>query len=186
MGSAFLRLTGVVLGLAVLATGCATARAETVPDGPPLTVPEPPTRVFAPLTERPLAAEPAVAETPTDEAPSVATQPTDQRPAPRRAQTPPPAPEPAAPAPEQPRELRAASTPADADADRAIRATLDVARRDLRAINRASLSRSGLEQFNQAVDFAAQADEALKERNYPYAKTLADKSAEVAAALRNR
>jgi len=186
MSSAFLRLTGVVLGLAVLATGCAKARAETVPDGPPLTVPEPPTRVFVPLTEQPLAAEPAVAETPTVGAPSVATSPPEQRPAPRRAETPAPAPEPAAPAPEQTRELRAASTPADAEAERAIRATLNAARRDLDRINQASLSRSGLEQFNQAVDNVALADKALTERNYPYAKTLADKSAEVATALRNR
>jgi hypothetical protein len=186
MHGPYLRTAGVVLGLAVLATGCATARAETVPDGPPLTVPNPPTRVFAPLTEPPLVAEPAVAETPTAEAPSVASPPPARRPAPQRAQTPEPTPEPSPASTEVPRELRAASTPADADAERAIRTTLDSARRDLAQIVPTRLTMPGREQYNQAVNFAEQADKALTERNYPFARTLAEKSAEVAAALRNR
>jgi hypothetical protein len=185
MDRRFLRLAGVVLGLAVLATGCAKVRAETVPDGPPLEVPDPPTRVFAPLAEQPLAAEPAVAETPTAEAPSVS-QPTARRPAPQRAQTPEPVPTPAPGATEPPRELRAASTPADAEAEKAIRSKLDEARRDLAQIVPARLTMPGREQYNQAVDFAAQADKALADRNYVFARTLAEKSAEVAAALRNR
>ena len=186
MNGPYMRAAGVVLGLAVLATGCATARAETVPDGPPLTVPNPPTRVFAPVTEPPLAAEPAVAETPTAEAPSVASPTPARSPAPQRAQTPEPVPTPAAATQEPPRELRAASTPADADAEQAIRTTLNTARRDLAQIAPARLTMPGREQYNQAVNFADQADKALTERNYPYARTLADKSAEVAAALRNR
>jgi 2-methylcitrate dehydratase len=87
---------------------------------------------------------------------------------------------------EVPRELRAASTPADADAERAIRTTLDSARRDLAQIVPTRLTMPGREQYNQAVNFAEQADKALTERNYPFARTLAEKSAEVAAALRNR
>src|SRR5262245_13205781 len=59
----------IVLGVgisAASAAGCAKARAATVPDGPPLAMPLPPPRVFAPVgPEEPLAAGPAVPETPT-------------------------------------------------------------------------------------------------------------------------
>ena len=91
---------GVALS-AASATGCAKARAATVPDGPPLAMPMPPPRVFAPVEEvEPLAAGPVVPETPTAEAPSV-----PQRRPPRRAAAPPedekpePAPQPPQPAP---------------------------------------------------------------------------------------
>jgi len=185
MFRSFLRRAVVALALAVLATGCAKARAETVPDGPPLAVPDPPTRVFAPLAEPPLAAEPAVAETPTVEAPSVS-QPAARRPPAQRAQTPEPAPPPAPAVQEPPRQLRAVSTPPDAEAERAIRTMIDTARRDLSQIVLARLTMPGREQYNQAFSFAVQAEKALSEKNYPYARTLAEKSAEVAAALRNR
>jgi len=186
MTRSFLRVASVAVGLAVAAAGCAKARAETVPDGPPLAVPAPPTRVFAPLVEPPLEAEPAVAETPPAEAPSVSQPAATRRPPAPRAQTPEPPPAPAPAAAEPPRELRAASTPADAEAEQAIKAKIDEAKRNLAQISPARLTMPGREQYNQAVNFAEQADKALLDRQYPYAKTLAEKSAELAAALRNR
>src|SRR4030095_9779248 len=77
---------------AVAANGCAKARAETVPDGPPLATPQPPSRVLAPIEEEPLVSSP-VAEAPVAPAPRV---PPTAQPARR---TPPPEPEKPTPAP---------------------------------------------------------------------------------------
>jgi hypothetical protein len=176
-----------VLSCAVLASGCAKARAETVPDGPPLAMPLPPPRVFAPVDqEQPLAAEPAVPETPTAEAPQLP----PRRPAPRPAASAPepgkPAAQPAQPASEPQRELRAASTPADAEADKKIRALLLVASRNLGQVDYQKLSIAGREQYEQAKGFGEQAEEALTQRNYVFAETLADKAAKLASELLGR
>jgi hypothetical protein len=179
----------VAIGIsAASAAGCAKARAATVPDGPPLAMPLPPPRVFAPIDqEEPLAAGPVVPETPTAEAPQV-----PQRRPPRRAAAPPepekpePTPQPAQPTPEPQRELRAASTPADADADRKIRALLATASRNLGNVDYQKLSVAGREQYQQAKDFGEQAGEALTQRNYVFAETLADKAAKLAAELLGR
>jgi outer membrane biosynthesis protein TonB len=171
--------------LAATAAGCAKARAETVPDGPPLAMPVPPPRVFVPLDEEePLQAGPVVPEPPTAEAPQL-----PQRRPPRRAAAPPepekpePAPQPAPPAPEPQRELRAASTPADAEADRKIRALLTTAQRNLGNVDYQKLSVAGREQYDNAKSFGEQAGEALTQRNYVFAETLADKAAKLASEL---
>ena len=181
-------VAGVAISAAV-AGGCAKARAETVPDGPPLAMPLPPPRVFVPADEEaPLAASPVVPETPTAEAPQLP----ERRPPRRAATTPPerekpePAPPPAPPAPEPPRELRAASTPADAEADRKIRALLLTAQRNLGQVDYQKLSVAGREQYEQAKDFGEQAGEALTQRNYVFAETLADKAAKLASELLGR
>ena len=174
-----------ILSSVAVAAGCAKARAATVPDGPPLAMPAPPPRVFAPVgPEEPLAAGPVVPETPTAEAPSV-----PQRRPPRRAATPPetekpdPNPQPAQPAPEPQRELRAASTPADAEADKKIRALLLTASRNLGNVDYQKLSVAGREQYDNAKSFGEQAGEALSQRNYVFAETLADKAAKLATEL---
>jgi outer membrane biosynthesis protein TonB len=180
----------IVLGVgisAASAAGCAKARAATVPDGPPLAMPLPPPRVFVPVEqEEPLAAGPVAPETPPAEAPSV----TPRRP-PRRAATPPeekpePAPQPPQPAPEPQRELRAASTPADAEADKKIRALLSTASKNLGNVDYQKLSVAGREQYDQAKSFGEQAGEALTQRNYVFAETLADKAAKLATELLGR
>jgi hypothetical protein len=182
----------IVLGVGISAAagaGCAKARAATVPDGPPLAMPQPPPRVFAPVdAEEPLAANPVVPETPTVEAPQV----TPRRP-PRRpttttteAEKPEPTPQPPQPAPEPQRELRAASTPADAEADKKIRALLAAASRNLGQVDYQKLSVAGREQYQQAKDFGEQAGEALTQRNYVFAETLADKAAKLATELLGR
>jgi hypothetical protein len=172
---------------AASAAGCAKARAATVPDGPPLAMPVPPPRVFAPVEEEePLAAAPAVPETPTAEAPLVTTKPARRPIAPPEREKPEPAPQPAQPAPEPQRELRAASTPADAEADRKIRALLTTASRNLGNVDYQKLSVAGREQYEQAKSFGEQAGEALTQRNYVFAETLADKAAKLATELLGR
>jgi hypothetical protein len=151
-------------------------------------MPVPPPRVFAPVEqEEPLAAGPAVPETPAAEAPSV-----PQRRPPRRATTTPPegkpepVPQPAQPVPEPQRELRAASTPADAEADKKIRTLLLTASRTLGNVDYQKLSVAGREQYDQAKSFGEQAGEALTQRNYVFAETLADKAAKLASELLGR
>jgi hypothetical protein len=179
-----------VLGIAMcalsaaLAGGCAKARAETVPDGPPLATPQPPSRVFAPIEEEPLVSSP-VADAP------VATAPRVPPPAPPARRTPPPEPEkPAAAAPqptvEVPRVLSAASAPADPEAERRITEMLRSATRDLNRVDYRGLTRGGRESYDQAKGFIEEAEKALKERNFVYAQTTADKAGKLATELVGR
>jgi type IV secretory pathway VirB10-like protein len=182
----------VVLATAIglAASGCAKAKAQVVPDGPPLAMPAPPSRVLVP-TEEPLAAVPAVQEVPVATAPRAATRPPVRRPAPV-ADTEPRDPAPVVPAEpppsvvgpaELPRELRAAPAAADAAAERQIRDLLMRATRDLGRTDYRKLTAEGREQYEQSKRFADQAEQALKERNFVFATTLADKAATLAGAL---
>ena len=158
----FFQFAFCVVSAAALAAGCAKARAETVPDGPPLAMPLPPPRVFAPVEEEPpLVAAPVPVEPPTAEAPQVPQRRPPRRPAAAETEKPEPPPQPAPPAPEAPRELRAASTPADAEAEKKIRALMQVASRNLNQVDYQRLSVAGREQYQQAKDFGEQANDAL-------------------------
>lgn len=174
---------GLCALLVASVAGCAKARAETVPDGPPLATPPPPSRVFAPLEEEPLVSSPA--ETVAAPAPRVVAAPPARR-------TPPPEPEKPAPAPppaasvETPRELRAASSPADPEAERRITEMLGNAKRDLNRVDYRGLTRGGREQYDQAKGFIDEAEKALVARNFVYAQTTADKAAKIAQELLGR
>jgi len=175
---------GQCLVLASVAAGCAKTRAQTVPDGPPLAMPSPPSRVFAPLEEEPLVASPVADASP---APAPAVPP----PPPPVRRTPPPEPEkPAAAAPppsvEAPRELRAASLPADPEAERRITEILRVAKADLNRVDYRGLTRGGRESYDQAKGFIDEAEKALVARNFVYAQTTADKAAKLASELLGR
>lgn len=170
---------------AALAGGCAKARAETVPDGPPLATPQPPSRVFAPLEEEPLVSSP-VAEAPV--APPARVPPATQ---PAR-RTPPPEPEKPTPAPapaasvDPPRVLSAVSAPLDPEAEKRINELLRNAKGDLSRVDYRGLTRGGREQYDSAKGFTEEAEKALKERNFVYAQTAADKAAKLAAELLGR
>ncbi len=173
-----------ILGVALLgAVGCAKARAAGVPDGPPLSVPQPPERVLAPVEAPPVVAVAAPAPEP---APAPVPPPrTPPRPAPREAeQRPQPAP-PAAPPADANRDLRPAAANSAA-AERAVRDVLVRANRDLGRIDYGRLSTDGRAQYEQAKRFSQQAEQALKERNLVFAATLADKAATLAAELLGR
>ena len=169
---------------ALAASGCAKARAETVPDGPPLATPQPPSRVFAPIEEEPLVSSP-VAEAPAATAPRV------PPPAPPARRTPAPEPEkPAAASPQPsvdaPRVLSAVSAPPDPEAERRINEILRNASRDLNRVDYRGLTRGGRESYDQAKGFIEEAEKALKERNFVYAQTTADKAGKLATELLGR
>jgi hypothetical protein len=165
-------------------TGCsAKAKAQTLPDGPPLAVPSAPAHavvieqvaVEEPPPELPPAPEPA------PQTPTVTRTPT--RTSPPRAET--PAPQPAV-APQPPPETQAVrATPAAASAaeERAVRALMKKAADDLEHVDYKKLSKEGQAQYDQSKRFSDQANQAIKERNFPYAMTLAEKAATLAAEL---
>ena len=187
----FVAVAVCMLHVALLASACAKARAETAPDGPPLSVPQPPPRVLAPVDE-PLPATSAVPD-----APAITPPRAPARPPVRRTDAEPPRQEPVAPAPAavvpQPepaptetRELRAAPNANTAAAERNVRDLLGRASRDINRVDYARLSAAGKEQYDQSKRFSQQAEEALRGRNFTFAATLADKAATLAAELLGR
>jgi len=170
--------------LALSASGCAKARAETVPEGPPLQMPEPPQRVLAPVEDL---AVPATAPEPDTPAAAAAPPRTPARPATesKPQPTPPAASAPPPPPAAGPRDLRAAS-PANAATERSVRDTLARAARDISRVDSSRLSAEGRAQYEQSKRFSAQAEQALKERNLIFAATLADKAATLAVELLGR
>jgi outer membrane biosynthesis protein TonB len=175
-----------VVALTVAAGACAKAKPVTVADGPPLTMPAPPSRVFAPA-EEPVpvqAPPPEVADT---EPPKPAPRPPARRPAPAapaEAARPEPEPAPVVAAPaEPPRELRTTPSASDANAERQVRDLLSKASRDLNRFDYRKLSSEGRSQYDQAKRFADQAEQAIKERNFVFAATLAEKAATLASQL---
>lgn len=181
-------------GLCLASSACAKAQAKAVAEGPPLAVPEPPPRVLVPPDE-PLAEAPPPEETPPAPAPRPPARPTPRRPSATttptesepRAET--PAPAPPAPAPatvEPPRELRPLTSAGDPAEERKVRDVLQHASRDLSKVDYRRLSNEGKSQYEQSKRFNDQAEQAIKDRNYVFAATLADKAAALAAQLLNR
>jgi hypothetical protein len=181
-----------VLHTALFAGACARTRAAAAPDGPPLEMPAPPPRVLAPVDE-PL---PAVAAVP-DAPPAVEPRPAMRPPVPRPNGAPaeagarpePPAPPPVAaqgppdPVPTETRELRAAPSASAVEAERGVRELLLRASRDLNRVDYGRLSGDGRVQYEQSKRFSQQAEQALKDRNFVFATTLADKAATLATEL---
>jgi hypothetical protein len=168
--------------LLISLTACgAKAKAQTLPDGPPLAVPTAPAHQI--VIEQ-------VAEAPPQEpAPEpVAAQPAPQpantgRPSVLKPSPPPPANQPAVTAtvPEPP--VRAAPAAAAGDEKKALqliaKATEDLTKR----VDYRKLSAQGKEQYEESKRFRDQAEQAIKERNVLLALTLAEKAAQIAAEL---
>ncbi|HVG53898.1 MAG TPA: hypothetical protein VM846_05705 [Vicinamibacterales bacterium] len=161
---------------------CGTrARAATVPDGPPLAVPVPPRHEVAieqvaeaPPPEPPPAAE----ETPPAPKPAPAVT---NKPAPPR-ETPAPPPQPVTQTP--PVEAPAVRATTSANDEKRARELLGRATDLLNnKVDYKRLSNDGRTQYDDAKRFADQAQQAIKERNFAYALTLADKAATLAAEL---
>ena len=170
------------------AVGCAKPQTRTQPEPPPLDVPTVPPRIIAAAeVEDP---EPDVAR---DEAPPAPTRP-PRVPAKPPAAKEPPKPEPvrtdvpAAPeaAPEarpSPPQLRTPQTVSDPQMERKVRDVLQRAGGLLNAVHYGGLRAETKVQYDTAKRFMAQADEALKEKNYVFAVYLADKAETIAKAL---
>ena len=167
--------------LAVTGGACAKAGAVAlVPEGPPLQVPEPPSRIIIPVEE--LVSTPLVPDA--EPAPVAVAPRTPPRPASEPKPQPPPPPVVAAPppAPAEPRDLRPV-LPANVEGERSVREMLARAARDIARVEYSRLSADGRAQYDQSKRFSAQAEQALKERNLIFAATLADKAATLAGEL---
>lgn len=169
-----------LLLLAVTASGCMRARAKTLPNGPPLDVPAPPPRIVLPLEAEAPPAQPV----PSPEEPRRAPTPARPRPA-APAETPRAAEEPPRPAPVPPAATTLLTTPAagQGEVERATRATMTRASADLNRIDYRALNANARTQYDTAKRFIQQAEDALRLKNLPFAKNLADKAAVLAAQL---
>ena len=185
----FLHRAVCVLSCAVLAGGCGKKRVQTVADGPALTMPLPPSRVFAPIEDEEPLASSAVPDASPARPPAVnptAKPPARPRPAEaERTEQAPPAPA-VAPTPEPPRELRTASAPADPESERKILDLLKRASSTLGNVYYQGLSAARREQYEQIKGLMIEAEKAMKERNFPLAETLADKAVKLATDLVGR
>jgi hypothetical protein len=156
--------------------GCAKARAQTVPDGPPLAMPAPPPRVVTPPEEPQVAIAAPPVEAPVAAPP--AAPPRTPPPTPPRTNTPP------APGAGEARASRPSA--ADVAEERKVREVLVGASRAIDRVNRGRLNADGRAQYDQSKRLAEQAEQAVKERDWVFAMTLADKAATLAAELLTR
>jgi len=184
-----------LLAVSVLASGCAKAHAKTTPDAP-LDVPLPPTRDVEPAESDappgvPLVTEPA-RNLPPRPRPAPAPPPRPETPRTETPRTEPPKPEtpaevkPVEEAPHPPTTLQTTPTTAEGDVERAIRATLTRATNELNRIDYRTLNPDARDQYDTAKRFIRNADEAVKNKNLVFAKTVADKAASIAAQLAGR
>ena len=70
--------------------------------------------------------------------------------------------------------------------ERPIRERLTVAQSNLSRVDYSKLSTDGRSQYEQSKRFIQQAEQALKDQNFIFAQTLADKAATLAAELLGR
>ena len=174
-----------LLLLVLTVPGCVRARAKTLPTGPPLDVPAPPPRVVLPLEA---AAEPPPAQppVPAPEEPRRTPAPARPRPAPVTPAEPPRvAEEPPRPAATPPATTTLQTTPAaeQGEVERGIRATMTRASADLNRVDYRALNKDARTQYDTAKRFIQQAEDAIRMKNLPFAKNLADKAAVLATQL---
>jgi hypothetical protein len=180
----------LLLALLLPAAACASARAATPPeDHPALLVPPAPPRAIDPLPVEPPAIEP-VPDLPKD-APVNPPRPRPQRepnkpganekPEAKPPDTPTdPAGQPAAqPVPP----LRAPGDPDGPEMTRQIAAAIERAKKMLGSLNTQTLNGDRRANYDNAMSFIKQAEEALKGNNLTNAKSLADRAETIARAL---
>ncbi len=188
------RLYIALLG-AVIVAGCARTLARTTPDNPPLDMPPPPAHEVETGDENPqaivgLPSEPARTPTirprpappPQTRTESPRIEPKPAEPAPAEPPKPPVAEEPARP----PSTLQTTPTEVEAELEKEIRSIMARAQRDLNRIDYRKLSREARDQYEYAKSFIRQADDAIRVKNLPFARTVADKAAVTAAQLAGR
>ena len=163
--------------LLTLAAGCATAGAQAPIAPQPLEVPPVPPRVIVPDIEevQPPAPDPAAARPPqTRTDPPPKPPDTNVTEPPRTVDPPKPA--------ETPR-VRTPQTANDEQAEREVRAIMGRAQAMLQNLDYRGLSNAARQQWDTARRFITQADNALKIRNYIFARNLADKAETLARQL---
>lgn len=178
--------------LALVVGGCAKPKPATQPDLPPLEAPAPPPRVLPPIEARPIEAvvpipadppgRPRQASRPRERngdglRPDL--RPVEQPPAPAVEALPQVDPSPAAQEPAQGLQL----APRAAASESAIRQQLLRAATDLSRVDYKALNSDARTQYDTAKRFMILADQAIKEGNFIFAQTLADKAGTIAAVL---
>ena len=159
-----------LLLLALIVPGCGGARAKTLPSGPPLDVPAPPPRVVLPIEAEGPPGEPRRAPArPRPAAPSDV---------PRTAEEPP-----RPPPPQAATTLQTTPAAEQGEVERAIRATMTRASANLNRINYRALNTDARTQYDTAKRFIEQAEDAIRMKNLPFARSLADKAAVLANQL---
>jgi hypothetical protein len=193
-----------VIGAAVVvaagAAGCAKSQPAVEPELPPLEAPPPPPRLLPPLVGGPIET-PAVTPPPPDAgrppAPArrrtEASRPPDgaaSRQEPRPADLPKTEPPTDAPHPseegsatEQAPILQLVPSAESNATEQAIRHLLTRATQDLGRVDYGALSPDAKVQYDTAKRFMVLADQAIKDRNFIFARTLADKAAVIAGVL---
>jgi len=182
----------VALGLGFLSSACATTRAQTPTQRPPLEVPPVPPRVIEPV----LPPEPATLE-PIGELPTAPATPPRPRPNPPRdtareakSEAKPPeappveaTPAPVTPPPQPVGPLRTSRTPDGAQAERQIKDTIGRANGLLAKVDYQKLSIQLQKVYNEAKQFAELAEAAIKDAKFEYALELAEKAETLARGL---
>lgn len=173
-------IVGVWVLCAAGAACSARAQALTPAGAPALHAPEPPARVVVPAPERPTL-PPQPADAPPAAAAGTPARGRDTAPVSRPTAPPtPPAEPPAATTPPPP----LFTTANTAEFESRVRAQLMRAQADLGQVNRQNLGADARAQYDSALGFIRQAEEALKVKNLIYAGQLADKAATMAALLK--
>jgi len=182
--TAFL-LRAAIVALACAASACVSAQAKGDPGGPALAPPAPPPHTIIPveIVEAPASAPALPAPTPVIVRPMARPPaPKPDKPVEKPVDKPDPAaaaPPTAAPAPTAPLQTTANVT----ELERAIRARMAQAGRDLDRTDYRTLNAERRTQYDTAKRFLQQAEDALKVKNLVFAEQLADKAATLAAAL---
>jgi hypothetical protein len=180
----------------VFASGCARAKAKTVPDAP-LDMPAPPPRDVEPIESEPpqvvpLAQEPArnTPARPRPVPPREQPRPEPARPAEApRPETPPvEPPKPVEEPPKPPPSTTLQTTPptAEGEMERGVRSALAKASADLNRIDYRALNNDARTQYDTAKRFIRQAEDAIRSKNLVFAKSVADKAVVLAAQLAGR
>lgn len=191
------RMAGIVLmsGAWLAGSACSRAQARTPPvETPALDAPAPPPRVIAPA-DVPLAAEPTAEVVAEDNMPPGQTRraPTGRPPQPRA--EPARAAEPAQPKVEPRAETRPAEptlqlrTPqsgSEVEENRRVREIIQRAEARLSRVDYAALNNDARTNYDTAKRFIQQAAEALKGKNFVFARYLADKAETLARQLSGR
>jgi hypothetical protein len=179
----------LLCAIAAATPGCMRARAATVvPSGPPLDIPAPPPRIVLPLdleaeaeTEPPPAQPVSSPDEPRRPPAPAKPRPAAPTEAPKVAEE---APRPV-PAPPPPATTTLQTTPAaeQGEVERAIRGSMNRATAALNKIDYRALNANARTQYDTAKRFIEQAEDAIRMKNLPFAKNLADKAAVLAAQL---
>lgn len=169
-------LVGVMAAALASGSACA-ARAAAPAASEPLQVPPVPPRVIVPDIEEVVMTPPDAGET---RAP--APKPEASKPPEKPAEPPKPGSMESSRAEEAPR-VRTPQTANDELAEREVRAIMARAQATLRGVSYTGLSSAARQQYDTAQRFIRQADNALRIRNYVFARNLADKAETLARQL---